>query len=83
MQIARRATDQLRQLVDRTTEGVTALERTSEGWRVEVEVVETARVPNTTDILAVYEVDLDSRGNLVGYTRTRRYLRGRQDGDAQ
>jgi hypothetical protein len=43
---------------------------------VEVEVLEMQRIPSTTDVLAVYEVSLDASGELVGYERTARYVRG-------
>jgi hypothetical protein len=52
------------------------------GWIVEAEVVEVRRVPSSSDILALYEIELDGGGALLGYRRTRRYLRGqalRQD----
>ena len=45
------------------------------GWLVDVEVVETRRVPDSTDILAVYEAELDAEGELVGYRRVKRYSR--------
>ena len=34
------------------------------------------RIPDTTDVLALYEVDVDSDGDLEGYRRLRRYARG-------
>lgn len=80
--IAKRAAQQLLELTGRAAEGVTALERTDEGWRVEIELIETRRIPDTADILAVYDVKVDSDGTLVGYSRKRRYVRGREDEEA-
>ncbi|MFC4606831.1 gas vesicle protein GvpO [Streptomyces maoxianensis] len=60
-------------------EGVTSLESTEDGWRVGIEVVETHRIPDSTDILAVYRVEVDEEGELVSYRRDRRYYRGRAD----
>jgi hypothetical protein len=34
------------------------------------------RIPESTDVLALYEVDADEKGNLMGYRRVRRYTRG-------
>jgi hypothetical protein len=70
---------QVAELTGRQPEGVTSLERTEQAWLVEVEVVETHRIPDSTDILAAYEATLDEHGDLVGYRRTRRYSRGRGD----
>jgi hypothetical protein len=47
------------------------------GWLIEVEVIEARRIPSSSDILALFEVLLDSDGELLSYRRTRRYLRGR------
>jgi hypothetical protein len=74
--IGAKAARQLLELTGRAAEGVTGLERTDDGWKVQVEVVEVRRIPDTTDVLALYEVDVDPRGELMGYRRLRRYSRG-------
>ena len=79
--IAANAAQQLLELTGRATEGVTALEKNDDGWRVTVEVVEVRRIPNTTDVLALYEIDADDKGNLEAYRRIRRYVRGAPDDD--
>lgn len=76
LDIAEAASRELGQLTGKQIEAVTGLERTDDGWRVEVEVLELNRVPNTTDVLATYDVALDSDGELEGYRRGRRYVRG-------
>lgn len=78
-EIARRAMEQVVELTGREADGVTALERTDEGWRVGVEIVETRRIPDSADILATYEVELDGSGELAGYRRLRRYPRSHVD----
>jgi hypothetical protein len=75
-QVASAAARQLLELTGREAEGVTGLERTDDGWTVKVEVVEVRRIPDTTDVLALYEVDVDSDGDMLGYHRVRRYTRG-------
>jgi hypothetical protein len=75
-QVAARAAQQLLELTGKESEGVTGLSRSDDGWTVEVEVVEVRRIPNTTDVLALYEVTTDDRGDLLGYRRLRRYARG-------
>lgn len=75
----REAQDQLARLTGRPAEGVSSLARTEDGWALTIEVVELERVPDTMSLLASYEVSLDTRGNLTGYRRTRRYERGRAD----
>ena len=75
-QVAAQAASELLELTGKAAEGVTGLERTDDGWTVEVEVVEVRRIPDTTDVLALYEVSTDKQGSLLGYRRLRRYARG-------
>jgi len=56
---------------------MTSVELTDQdGWVVEFEVIEDRRIPSSSDVLALYEVELDADGELLGFRRTRRYLRG-------
>ena len=66
-------------LTGQQAESVTSLERTDDGWLVGIEVVESHRIPDSTDILAVYRVELDDQGELVSYRRAERYYRGRAE----
>lgn len=74
--IAAEAARQLVELTGKDAEGVVGLDRSDDGWKVEVEVVEVRRIPNTTDVLAMYEVEVDGKGSLQGYRRVRHYVRG-------
>jgi Gas vesicle synthesis protein GvpO len=78
---ARRAAESLQALIARPVEGVVEVNREDDGWLVAVEVLELARVPNTNDVLGVYEVELDPYGGLQGYRRRNRYVRGSSDSD--
>jgi Gas vesicle synthesis protein GvpO len=75
-EIAIAAAEQLVALTGKPFEGVVGLRRNEQGWDVEVEVVETRRIPNTTDVIAVYLIAVDSHGDLLDYRRVHRYLRG-------
>lgn len=75
-QVARAAAEVLSLLTGRTPESVTGIERRDDGWRVRLEVVETHRVPETNDLMALYDVDLDGSGEFTGHRRVRRYSRG-------
>lgn len=50
---------------------VISVTRAEDGWRVAMELVERAGVPDTSDVLGVYELRLDGAGNVVAYERTR------------
>jgi len=75
------AKSHLMQFTGQPIEAVSSLNRTREGWRVVLEVLELERIPRTTDILASYAVELDERGDLMGYERIHRYYRNDVSGD--
>ena len=77
MKVARAAAEQLTELTGRRPEVVVGVERNEDGWQVELEVVESRRIPDSTDILATYRVQVDEDGELMGYYRAQRYVRGK------
>jgi hypothetical protein len=76
MRAARLAAEHVLALTGRCPENVVLVAREDDGWQVGVEVMELRRIPDTTDILAIYEVTLDSNGDLVRCERGQRYHRG-------
>jgi Gas vesicle synthesis protein GvpO len=72
---------ELPDLLGRPIEEVLGLESADDGWKVTVQIVELARIPNSTDVLGSYEVTLDREGELTGWRRTRRFNRGQADED--
>src|SRR4051794_15362580 len=75
------AKSHLMEFTGQPIEAVSSLNRTRDGWRVVLEVLELERIPRTTDILASYAVELDEHGDLMGYERIHRYYRNDVSGD--
>jgi hypothetical protein len=69
------AVGQVQELIGRPVEAVTGMEKNGSEWNVSVEVVELARIPNTTDVIGKYEVTVDKNGDVTSARRTRRYYR--------
>jgi hypothetical protein len=80
---ARLAMENVAEFTGREPENVVAIDRRDGDWHVDVEVVESHRIPDTTDVLAIYEVRLDRDGDLLSYRRTRRYARGQFDKESR
>lgn len=78
-QVAAQAQEHIAALTSKPVVGVISVEPHDEGWLVQVEVLEDRRVPQSSDMLAVYEAELDEEGDLMAYRRTQRYVRGRAD----
>ncbi|GHE78259.1 hypothetical protein GCM10017786_04860 [Amycolatopsis deserti] len=78
-QAASRALAHVGELISSDPVAVTSVEPTEDGWLIEVEVIEDRRIPSSSDLLALYELELGTDGDLLAYRRTRRYARGRAD----
>jgi Gas vesicle synthesis protein GvpO len=76
MEAARRAVNDVLELTGRQPEHVVSVAKQDDSWHIGLEVVELQRIPESADVLAVYEVTLDAHGELVTCRRGRRYLRG-------
>jgi hypothetical protein len=76
MQVIESTTRQLTMLKLKVS-AITSVARTDDGWRVTAEMLERKSVPDTSDLLGVYELQLDHVGNLLRYERT--HLRRRCD----
>jgi hypothetical protein len=74
-----RAREDLEELTGREVESVLGVTRNDEGYHVMLELVELSRTPSTTDVLASYDVLVDSDGELLEYRRVKRYLRNQAD----
>ncbi|HEY3469302.1 MAG TPA: gas vesicle protein [Amycolatopsis sp.] len=53
--------------------------RADGGWSVLVDVVELARIPDSTSVMATYRVDIGADGELGACERLRRFTRGATD----
>lgn len=73
------ARESFEHVAGRKVEAVSSVSRGDGGWRLALEVVELARVPDSTSLLGSYEVLTDEDGNVLEFDRVRRYYRNRAD----
>lgn len=77
---ARKALEHFTELGGSDVEQVVGVQHDEGRWTVVLEVLEDPHVPSTSDVLAEYEVSLDESGELLGFRRVHRYVRGRVGG---
>jgi Gas vesicle synthesis protein GvpO len=78
--LALAAREAVEDLTNFPPESVSAMQWDGESWLVTVDVCELERIPNTTDVMATYVVQLNEQGGLLGYERTRRFQRAQAEG---
>jgi hypothetical protein len=74
------AREQIAALTGLSIDTVSRFARDAEGWSIDMELIEMKRIPNSSDVLATYQLRLDPEGNLISYLRTQRYYRSQVKG---
>jgi len=80
MEISAAARECVTTISGRRPEAVSRCERNDGGWQVTVELIDTKARLADNDIMATYQLMFDGEGELLGYERTRRYIRGKNGG---
>ena len=75
-EIIKRAQEEFDRLGKTSDNGVTGVSKTEEGWTVLLEALERKAIPDTMDVLGLYEFHLDNEGNLLGFDRRKLRKRG-------
>ena len=80
-QLTEAGRETIAELTELEPESVSGLEWDGESWLVTVDMLELSRIPETTDVIATYIVQLDPTGALLGYRRARRFVRGQVESE--
>ncbi len=75
-EIVEKAKTEFTQMASSKVDGVCGFNQSDGGWVVSLEVLERRAIPDSMDVLGIYEVRLDEEGNLVGFDRERMRKRG-------
>ena len=68
-ELVKKARKQLHDLTGLDLGSTVSAGKTGDHWCVHVEVVEKRSIPDSQDILAIYEVTVDNDGNVEDFTR--------------
>jgi hypothetical protein len=75
-QVIEKARKEFIGLGKKPTEGITSLSKTQEGWAIQMESVERKAIPDTMDVLGLYELRMDEDGCLLSVDRKKLRKRG-------
>lgn len=76
LEIQEKVVPQIRKLLNKEPEGISLLEKTNEGWRVLCDVLDKKAVPETYDLLKVYEFMADKEAKVTSFKQLRKIRRG-------
>lgn len=77
IEVAEKALTVIESLLNKKAEGIISVTEEGEEWKVLAEMLERKAVPDTQDILSIYELKLSGNLELTGYKRIS--LRRRDD----
>jgi len=80
-EIIKKAQEDFARLSKLPVNAVIGLSKTEEGWAVSLEALERKAIPDTMDVLGLYEVRLDDEGNLLDFQRKKLRKRGETQED--
>lgn len=75
-EVIKRASEEIAKLAKIQVERVVGLSKADQGWMVSLEGVERRAIPETMDVLGLYEVLLDEDGHLLSFGRKNLRKRG-------
>lgn len=67
--ISKKVPPLIESILNKKVEGITSVSGDGEDWKVLVEVLERKAVPDTQDLLNIYELRLSADLELTGYKR--------------
>ena len=75
-QVVEKARKEFIGLGKKPADGIAGLSKTKEGWAILIEALERKAIPETMDVLGLYELRLDDEGHLLGLDRKKLRKRG-------
>ena len=75
-QVVEKARKEFIGLGKKPADGITGLSKTKEGWAILLEVLERKAIPDTMDVLGLYELRMDDEGHLLSLDRKKLRKRG-------
>ena len=76
LEIQEKAVPQIIKLLNKEPEGISSIEKTNEDWKVLCEVLDKKSIPETYDLLKVYEFMLDKEAKVTSFKLLKKIRRG-------
>ena len=76
IEIQKKVLPEIKELLKKEPESISSVEKSEDGWVLNCEVLEKKAVPETYDLLKVFEFKLDKDGKIQGFKQLRKVRRG-------
>ncbi len=79
MEVQKRTVPHITELLGKTPESISSIEKNNEGWSIVCNVLEKKSIPETYDLLKVFEFMVDKEGRIIRFKQLRKIRRGDVD----
>lgn len=79
MEVQKKVIPQITELLGKKPEGISSIEKNNEGWTIICDVLEKKSIPETYDLLKVFEFMVDKEGRVIRFKQLRKIRRGDLD----
>ena len=76
LEIQEKVAPQIQKLLNKTPEGISSLEKTDGGWKLLCDVLDKKAIPETYDLLKVFEFVLDKEAKVTSFKLLKKIRRG-------
>ena len=76
IELQKKVFPEIKELLKKEPETISSIEKTNEGWTVQCEVLEKKSVPETFDLLKIFEFRLDNNCKIKGFSQLKKIRRG-------
>lgn len=74
--IQKKVLPRIKELLKKEPESISSVEKSGDGWVLNCEILEKKAVPETYDLLKVFEFKLNKEGAITGFKQLRKIRRG-------
>lgn len=76
IEIQKKALPEIKNLLKKEPEAISSIEKTKDGWVIQCDVLEKKSIPETYDLLKIFEVKLNNYGKITGFKQIKKIRRG-------
>ena len=76
IEVQNKALPQITELLQQEPEVISSIEKGKDGWIVQCDVLEKKSIPETFDILKIFEFKFDNEVKVIGYKQIKKIRRG-------
>ncbi len=76
MEVQKKVIPLIKELLKKEPESISLVEKSNEGWTLHCDILEKKSVPETYDLLKIFEFKLNNQADIVSFKQLKKVRRG-------